>query len=349
MNIRYITVAPLILIVLLGALAYGMTKRAPAAVPLGAKPAELTAYWASRIHAVGGEKAYQEFGAAVAALSPSLQHQNAHSFGGALFEALGVDGLSVCDAQYSYGCYHQFLGSAIATLGLGVVDQLNQACVDHLKSSALSCQHGIGHGIQAFLGYDDAALRKSLAMCAGLPYNDPIGGCYGGVFMEYNMQTMLGDQARIRPAKNGDLLDPCDSLDSAYQRACYFWAPQWWLQLQHQAHGKDVVDTQEVGELCDRSGSGENTRSCYEGLGTNVVQEANFDPARAAAFCEEASTNTLHQVYCKSYAANSLTDGGAGKKVDGAAVCKGLTGTYLTYCEAYASNKANLAAQLPDL
>lgn len=306
-------------------------------------------FWKHTIQALGGTKAYAQFSRAVANLPPSKQHENAHVFGGALFDIAGTSGLAVCDSQFSFGCYHEFLGEAIATLGLASVDSLNQGCVDALGTQSLSCQHGIGHGIAAYLGYDKQSLDKALSLCEKLPYNDPIGGCYGGVFMEYNMQTMLGEEARTRPMRAGDPQYPCDVLPDAYAPACWFWSPQWWIDLQHQSQGRTYLDVAAVGRLCDTAGRPSLVRDCYQGLGTIVPAETDFNPVETARLCEEASSNTNHQLYCKSYAANSISVGGAGRVGDGRSVCKGLSGAVLEYCNNYADNKANLAQQLPDI
>jgi len=127
-------------------------------------------YWRERISTDGGSVAYQEFTKHVAGLSIEEQHTLSHKFGGALFEVEGVSGLPVCDSQFSYGCSHEFLGRAIAKLGLGVVANLNEMCFKALKSKSLSCQHGIGHGIQASLGYTFEDLKKALAVCGGLSH-----------------------------------------------------------------------------------------------------------------------------------------------------------------------------------
>lgn len=317
-------------------------------VPLTSNLKERAAFWKDRIDAVGPKRAYQEFAVDVEPLTPGERHENAHTFGGALFEAVGVTGLATCDARFSYGCFHEFLGRAIAELGLGVVNSLNQGCIDALGSSVLSCQHGIGHGIQAALGYDESALRKALDTCRSLPYIDPIGGCYGGVFMEYNMQTMLGEAGRTRALTSAGPLYPCTLLDSPYRPACAFWSPQWWIDLQHQAHGRDYVDTAAVGEQCDAFRETDLVRACYEGLGTVVAPEGDFVAARVRALCEESSTDMTRQLYCKSYAANSLAVGGAGEKGDAHAVCEGLSSTATNFCDAYARNEANIAGELPD-
>ena len=304
-------------------------------------------YWALRIEVAGPVQAYTEFAQAVVPLSPNQQHENAHAFGAALYDVEGLSGLATCDAQFNYGCYHEFLGRAIAKEGLGVVNELNDGCVKALKSSALSCQHGIGHGIEAALGYDTKALLEALAVCKDLPFNDPIGGCYGGVFMEYNMQTMLGDEGRTRPIMGGNWHYPCDELAADYQAACAFWSPQWWLNLQHQGKGATTSDFAALGKLCDETGSAALVRDCYEGMGTIVPPEAEFDPVKTADLCTESSHSPLHQLYCKSYAANAISVGGAWQVGNGTKVCDGLTGEYLKYCVAYGKNQANLAQTLP--
>jgi hypothetical protein len=301
------------------------------------------AHWQARIGAIGGKAAYGEFAQSVAALSPELQHQSAHTFGGALYETEGTKGLSVCDIRFSYGCFHEFLGRAISALGLGVVPMLNQGCVDALGTDSLSCQHGIGHGVLAYLGYSNVDLKQALGICHDLPYNDPIGGCYGGVFMEYNLQIMLGKDAQIRQVKNSDMQFPCDSIGPAYQPACLFWQPQWWHQTMRQNTADEDAIFKQMGKYCDQVEAPELIRQCYEGIGNIVPPSANFDGTRAAQLCQYTSSEPLHQLFCKSLAANSLFVGGAGAKGDAQAVCAGLTGAPLSYCSAYARNEANIA------
>lgn len=315
--------------------------RLPFSSPARAGAATTTAlelHWEERIRAVGPATAYVEFGDAVKEEPPTMQHEGAHAFGGALYEVEGTKGLSICDSNFNFGCYHEFLGRAIATLGLASVGSLNQGCVDALQAQSLSCQHGIGHGILAYLGYDQRALLQGLEQCRDLPHNDPIGGCYGGLFMEYNLQTMLSTEGRIRPL-GANPLEPCDSLDKDYRQACYYWQPQWWSH----ATNPPMTGSQgfaHMGAWCETVGP--NVRDCFEGLGNIASPESNFTPSLAKTLCEATSQNTIHQLYCKSIAANSLTLGGGGMKGDGLAVCAGLMGEQKTYCEAYARNESNI-------
>lgn len=326
-----------------------LSEHGVAAVPLTGSPSVREAYWQEQIEVLGSKRAYAAFAEAVSPLTPGKRHDNAHTFGAALYAAEGKEGLATCDAQFSYGCFHEFLGRAIASLGLGVVYELNQKCVDALGSGALSCQHGIGHGVLAALGYDEDAFTEALKVCKNIPYSDPIGGCYGGLFMEFNMQTMLGEAGHIRQPKNGNLLDPCDRLGPEYLPACAFWSPQWWLQLQHVERGAGEIDFSKIGPLCDAFGTPALVRACYEGAGTVAPPEADFDPKKAAALCEGTSSDRTRQLYCKSYAANSIQLGGSGQTGDGLMVCAGLPERELQYCHAYAMNEANLLEQLGDI
>lgn len=294
------------------------------------------------IQTYGGTRAYEAFAKAVEPLSPGQRHTLAHAFGGALYQTEGTSSLPVCDSRFSYGCFHQFLGEAIGDLGLGVVDNLNRGCIDTLKTGALSCQHGIGHGVLAYLGYSPQDLDKALAVCKNLPFNDPIGGCYGGVFMEYNLETMR-NIGEIRQVVEGNMQTPCPTLDSAYKPACYFWQPQWWAQVLRAEAGDTMPDLYaRVGALC-RGVPEAYRRDCFEGLGTNLPGDANFDPAEARRLCEAVSPSPLDQLYCKSLAANSLSLGGSGQVADGLEACSGLSGEFYDYCSAYAKNEANIA------
>jgi hypothetical protein len=306
--------------------------------------------WSGVISAQGGKEAYGVFAQRVETLTPAEQHTQAHYFGTALYEAEGIPALGVCDARFSYGCFHEFLGKAIAEHGLQVVPQLNEGCRAALVESPLSCQHGIGHGVVAYLGYSDEAFIEALEECRVLPYNDPIGGCYGGVFMEYNLQTMLGTQARLRQPTEGaeGAYEPCKGLSLEYAQACVFWQPQWW----HTAlldQRSDELAFERMGELCVgmTAGSPILRRGCFEGIGNIVPPTVGFEPKAAALLCDAAGVDDLSRLQCRSLAANSLTVGGSGRQGNGRAVCEGLAGEALEYCDAYARNRANILEVLP--
>jgi len=295
-------------------------------------------YWSARIKAVGGTEAYQELGRYLADQSEGTKHMVAHLFGGALYQTEGFSGLGVCDSNFAYGCFHEFLGEAIRDHGLSIVDQLDGTCQESLIKDSLACQHGIGHGIAAYLGYDRASLDKELEVCKKLPFNDPIGGCYAGVFMEYNLRVMAPTEGR-RPLVNNDYYAPCDSVGPTYQAACAFWQTQWWLSM----YGSTTKTPQiyaHLGALCDGMEPYPSfRRHCYEGLGAMTPVEVNDDAVSIRALCNAASASALDRLYCLSNAANDVSI-----VVNHAAaeqVCDGLEGASATYCLAYADNLRN--------
>lgn len=294
------------------------------------------------IEAYDGKQAYEIFSRSIERLSPEEQHERAHLYGAALYAVEGVEGLSACDDRFSYGCFHEFLGRAIAAEGLGVVDELNERCFDALAASPLSCQHGIGHGVLAHLGYEGLSIRHALSICKGLPYADPIGGCYGGVFMEYNMRTMLGEDGGVRPVENANLHGPCDALSPPYKNPCYFWQAQWWRNILDPGRLVAIENVYaQMGGLCREAGLGVE-RACFEGIGNNAPSDADFDARTLRSLCDVAASNEQELLYCRSLGANSLAVGGAGKKGDAEAVCEGLPEKAHAYCLAYARNQHNV-------
>src|SRR6185436_7584448 len=115
-------------------------------------------YWKEQIASEGGLSAYRDFSKIVANDPPSSQHRQAHEFGGLLYKVEGIAALSVCDLQFSMGCFHEFLGQAISDQGISVIDTLAHECSKLDQFTQGGCFHGIGHGIQAWLGYESKDL-----------------------------------------------------------------------------------------------------------------------------------------------------------------------------------------------
>ncbi|MBP9669273.1 MAG: hypothetical protein KBE09_03220 [Candidatus Pacebacteria bacterium] len=302
-------------------------------------------FWESRIDDGDARAAYEELAREGAKQSYEQQHRYAHAFGEALYNSAGVSGIAVCDARFSFGCYHAFLGAAIADKGLGSVNALNEACFEALPGTSLSCQHGIGHGILTDMGYDFTHIKQALDMCAALPHSDPIGGCYGGVFMEYDSRTMWGDSAVSREGDKNKPFEVCEQLDATYGPACAFWTPQWWSQAFFGGGDNKVEHMKEMGAWCEGTLFGKRfTRDCFEGIGNIVTFTAGFDPDRARALCEATSQEGQHRLWCLRLAANHF--GIDVSPEAGLKVCSGLTSSAKEICEAYAANKANIAQPL---
>lgn len=253
--------------------------------------------WANRIQRLGGKEAYQELSAELKKLSPSDQHLNAHYFGKALYKQLGIEGISVCDVSFNFGCYHEFLGNAIYYEGIEVVEKLNEKCKK--ETQTLGCQHGIGHGVATYFGYSYENLVDSLTTCSTLPYSDPIGGCPGGVFMEYNFQTMLAKEGKIREFDTQSPYSPCDQLSETYKKSCYYWQTQWWISV---LPGSPYEQYRKIGSLC--STLPEKTE-CYQGAGNMAGQSSYFNIPKTIALCH-ALNDTEGERHCRSTAVGSF-------------------------------------------
>lgn len=318
-------------------------------VAAGGWSEEDTAHWRSRIQAVGGTSAYKEFSAALSKEGAQNQHGQAHYFGRLLYVIEGVEGVVVCDANFSMGCYHEFLGDAIAHEGRGVVPRLAQRC-DKLATAVdiSGCQHGIGHGIQAYLGYAAGNLLDALSMCRALHTNeqDVIGGCKSGAFMEYNLRTMISlDASAIRPETNNDKL--CDLVQEEDRAACIFWLPQWWASIKFASlpPANYVPQYKDLGAQCHALGLSRSLQDyCFQGVGATLSDVVPGWPETAIAGCQNASDSPREQLLCRAFAAGiqaeTIHDGA--KKM-----CEGLEGESLAYCDAYATGAADFINQIP--
>ena len=231
------------------------------------------AYWSQKITALGGAEAYQLFSTFYDDAQIGLQHENAHIFGEALYKVEGIPGVAVCDSNYAFGCYHSFFGFALLDKGLGIIADLDQACIDVYGRKGLGCQHGIGHGVLVELGYD--ALTPSLEACSTLDWKEPIGGCTSGVFMEFNFHTMSEDGTRQLDERGPHY--PCFDVPQKFKEACYFEQPQWWLV----GDGDYIV----TGERCDAAPSAVERTACYRGVGNTTAGQSGFSVTTIKQSC----------------------------------------------------------------
>lgn len=238
---------------------------------------------------VGPSKASELFSQSMKEIPIRSQHDYAHLFGGALYTAEGIEGISYCDTQFSYGCFHEFIGSAIVEHGVEAAPLLNEQCIKSLGiANAGFCQHGVGHGLQTFYGYTVENLDEALSLCAELPNNDIVGGCAGGIFMEYNMRTMIEADVIERRPIAGNPYEPCQSLTGDALEACVYWQPQWWHEVQFDGSDKKEFFTI-MGAQC--RGMLTDTRPlsrCFEGIGNVIPSLRHLKLSEARALCESA-------------------------------------------------------------
>ncbi len=226
----------------------------------------------------------------------SIQHQSAHVFGEVLFEQMGTAGIRVCDSDFAFGCFHSLFGKAIAALGIGVVSQLEQGCIEAYGPGGLGCVHGIGHGLGEYFGQQN--IKKQLEICSKLSWKGTLFGCSDGVFMEYHFPSDV--QAAqittgVMPVAPGDEYDPCVTAGSLYERSCYFSLPTWWVD----ALKKDEV---RMNALCGGLSDDDSKRFCFLGVGYAIAPVLDYDTQETQRRCDHM-TGDDNQLLCRAGAA----------------------------------------------
>ena len=310
--------------------------------------AEQETYWHDRIATLGGDGAYGEFARAIAPLTIDKQHMEAHIFGGALYKAEGIKGVTVCDERFSQGCFHEFMGETMSNLGIGVLSQLVDACSQEIAPRSYFCTHGIGHGLIALFGYNEPALNKALAECDKMESKDPVNGCYTGVFMEYNLHIVQnGGGTSPNTLTDANKLEPCQKLTGTSQWICYYTRfPLWWYQvLKNQ--GLTGIDLLKKGRsMCDEITTKDFRELCYKGIGHYLPVLSDFTPQNILSLCEETFPEDTYQLFCRAEAANFLLTENLPDKA--LAVCAGYTGSSKQYCTAYATHADEKNILIPE-
>lgn len=259
-------------------------------------------YWSDEIKRLGSDRALEEFKKQAQNLNPGQKHNLAHVFGESLFNTLGLKGISVCDDSYDSGCYHSFVGTAIHSQGLNVIPLLNEECIKK-RSIQVRCQHGIGHGIIADLGYEYKDLVEGLEICDKLPGKDDwINRCVGGIFMEYNFQTMLSQDGKLRTFKPEDPYYPCPQLKDSFRSSCYYWQARWWNDA---ISGNPLEKYRKIGELCNGL-SGEEQARCFLGFGYTVSYTAKWDVNQSIKICQNSMPSHQAEVLCRAGSADAF-------------------------------------------
>ena len=238
--------------------------------------------WEKNMSAVGGNEAYALLRKRYTKAPPNIAHNIAHVFGEALYSKGGLKYLTVCDGSFIFGCYHGFLGKVISERGLGALSDLDAIC-NTTGIERLGCHHGIGHGIISYFG--ETRLNEALEACASLSWKQPVGGCTGGLFMEYNFRNAhLEDKGStyVRPY-TGNVYAPCDTLPERFARACFYEQPDWWRRV-----FKD--DYKKLGELCSAVRDMANRELCFIGTGRMAAQSMQYDKEKTIIECARMPT-----------------------------------------------------------
>jgi len=262
-------------------------------------------YWRERIQSAGSADAYAELAESIEGLTSPQKHFNAHLFGRALFDEVGLAGTHTCDGRFNYGCFHAFMIRAVEVRGASASQELHEACIEALGATAEQCEHGIGHGLLGIIGYGIPDIEEALAVCETLtPPSHPVGGCIGGIFMEYGLRGMQGaGETAMRPFAEEEALEPCPSISENHQAACAFWQPMWWMET-HPDRTDGPRMAEAMGRWCrELPGGDEVLPTCIAGIANRMELIADGDPTRSAMLCRAITTVPRFQEYCQMKAA----------------------------------------------
>lgn len=265
-------------------------------------------FWKSEIHRIGAPAAYKEFVSSAQDEETVSAHVTAHAVGFALFEEEGDAGLSFCDPSFGFGCYHGFFLKALGTEGESRVSALYDVCLKTYGFLGTGCQHGIGHGIMEYVGYDD--VPRALALCTALaPQPAPLLGCTDGVFMEYFWPLGGEGTQRVptsRPIDAENPYAPCRSVGKEFEDVCYFEQGVRYFETS----GTDYV------ALCSAL-SGDARTFCALGVGSTSLKGPS--PLSASLGVCSSFASSGDELSCRAGVAWSLFS--VGREGDMAAAC----------------------------
>ena len=208
------------------------------------------------------------------------EHHYAHIIGDELYKESGPDAIFYCTNEFAYGCYHSVLANAIEEKGISILPKLNQFCIEK-DPNEWGCQHGIGHGVISYIGYDTEAIFDAVAICATLESEVSKRGCLGGIFMEFNQISMLdlsGESQRVLSEEG--LHFPCSKVNQEYQSECYFEQVIWWLTMSDN-------DFERVGKLCSEVTSEKAKQWCFRRVGEFASELTKNDIKGTQKICNQ--------------------------------------------------------------
>ncbi len=245
----------------------------------------------------GPEKTYRLVFSVFGDSMPLEGHRWAHILGELYYEKYGVKGMSFCELNLSFGCYHGFFTEAIPKEGGKFISRADDFCKSKLGENGYGCQHGIGHGVMEFFG--SSKINEALKACSSLSFKGKIFGCQAGVFMDYNM--FLGAKKGEVKFRNFNLqrpYEPCDVVSNDYQESCYYAYSQWVFAI----NNKNITNNV---KLCNGIQSEENNYACLLGVGATIALDSAYDSKKSAKRCLSIS-NQKGRVLCMTGAAGII-------------------------------------------
>lgn len=221
-------------------------------------------------------------------------HQLTHAIGRTEADIVGdVDQAYAQGDNFCWsGYYHGVMESIVLRIGKPkLAAALPTICAKIRAQRSYSfyhynCVHGLGHGIMAVTSSD---LFKSLSMCDLLNDSWEQESCYGGVFMENEMDEVNPDHSTVY-LKVDQPMYPCTAVAEKYKEQCY---------LTQTSHALRVAneDFRTVFNEC-AAVEAAYVNTCYQSLGRDASGNTSSDIAGTKTNClygptEEARLNCV--------------------------------------------------------
>lgn len=249
-------------------------------------------HWEERIRSGGAEEAYAELACNLKNKMGVQGHTEAHYFGAALYQEAGLEGAIICDDRFQYGCLHELLGRALHAQGVSVLPALHAVCEDSEKINATSlCEHGIGHGILSYFGYDARGRASALSLCKSSSAPTVAGKCEVGVFMEYFDQTMLGPNIPPFPVSKDAPFAPCDGLTTPEYAQCVSFMPRVWRKNFWPTSATSATAVTATGSYCESLPEHFLQIACFAGAGNELYIQTRGNAATANILCARSSND----------------------------------------------------------
>lgn len=240
----------------------------------------------------GPQIVYQQVKDRTQNLPYTTKHKIAHLFGKALYKAKKDSGISVCDTNLSYGCYHGLLIEAINTEGESAVSRLDHYCQTAGNEVYTACQHGIGHGLVEYLGRN--RISEALKNCEKIQ-KTLLTGCSSGVFMEYFQPSAMNkDTSSLVAINPTDPFKICNSVQSIFVNSCIYELPRLWRRTE--------PNLLLLANRCITLQDPTQQKSCFRGIGYITGDTANPNPEHSIYVCNK-TPNDQTKLYCLSGAA----------------------------------------------
>jgi len=209
-------------------------------------------------------------------------HIFGHIVGNEAYKSYGIEGFSLCDGTFAYGCDHGVGEQALRELGIDAV----QKCVK--AGLILKCAHGLGHGLVAWSQYDT---QKALKGCDDLSIlaESLAEECYDGVFMEYmwsGPKDKIAENSRLEFCENSGHSRLCARYQTFFFIVDFDWS------------------FERAAEECMNALNEEMRTVCGDALGFTAAHLAHGDSSKIEQYC--SSIKGVDQQVCILTAAKEL-------------------------------------------